>query len=258
MRRIISFVTRVVPRHYLHRFSHLCLLLISPFYYGKRYEDPISGKTYRKLLPYGRVKIRENALCLHTMSLERHRLLWLFMKEKTNIFTDKLRFLHIAPEYCFIKPFKKLANLEYITADLISPWADIKMDIQDIPLEENSVDAVMCNHVLEHVQDDHKAMTEFVRILKPGGWGIFQVPIDESRELTWGNDPEVNTPALREEHYWQSDHVRLYGLDYSKKLEAAGFEVTEDDFMDSLAPELIERYALIPDEKVYFCRKPLH
>jgi len=254
MKFLISFATRFIPRHYLQHVSNFFLILISPFYAGNRFEDPVNGKKYRKLLPYGRLEVRENALALHSMSLERHRLLWLYLKEKTNLFSDKLRFLHIAPEYCFIKPFKKMNNLDYITGDIISPWADVKMDIQDIPMENESVDVVMCNHVLEHVDDSHKAMCEFYRILKPGGWGIFQVPIDYSNELTM-EDPAINTDELREKHYWQADHVRLFGLDYGKKLAAAGFQVTEDDYVNRLDPALVERYALPKGEIIYFCRK---
>ena len=131
-----------------------------------------------KTLPYGRLSSRErNALAPDSMSLERHRLMWLFMKEKP--ISSKIIFaLHIAPEYCFIKIFKEMKNIDYTTGDLISPWADVKMDVHDIPFEENSFDVVICNHVLEHVEDAHKSNeAEFYRVMKPGGWGIFQVPI---------------------------------------------------------------------------------
>ena len=151
MKLIISLATRLIPRHYLQHVSHLFLQFASVFMRGNKFEDPINGKTYRKLLPYGRLKSRENALAPDSMSLERHRLMWLFMKEKTNFFTTKSKFLHIAPEYCFIKIFKGMKNLEYTTADLISPWADIKMDVHDIPFQKNTFDVVICNHVLEHV-----------------------------------------------------------------------------------------------------------
>ena len=107
---------------------------------------------HRKLF-HGRLKSRENVLAPDSMSLERHRLMWLFLKQKTNFFNDKLKFLHIAPEYCFIKIFKSMKNLDYITGDLISPWADVKFDVHDIPFEDNSFDVVICNHVLEHVED---------------------------------------------------------------------------------------------------------
>jgi SAM-dependent methyltransferase len=188
------------------------------------------------------------------MSLERHRLIWLFLKEKTNFFNDKIKFLHIAPEFCFIKLFKNQSNLDYTTADLNSPWADVKMDVHEIPFEEETFDVIMCNHVLEHVEDAHKVMTEFYRVMKKGGWGIFQVPIDTNREETF-DDPSITDPKEREKHYWQSDHLRLFGKDYGKKLSAAGFEVIEDPFVNLLDPELIDRYALPKGEIIYLCQK---
>ncbi len=254
MKLLISLATRLIPRHYLQHVSHFFLRIFSLFLRGNRFEDPINGKTYRKLLPYGRLKSRENALAPDSMSLERHRLMWLYMKEKTNFFSEKLKFLHIAPEYCFLKLFKGMKNLDYTTGDLISPWADVKMDVHDIPFEENTFDVVICNHVLEHVQDDNKVMREFYRVMKPGGWGIFQVPLDNNNPRT-EEDPSVTDPKERERLYGQDDHVRQYGQDYADRLAAAGFSVRADDFVNTLDPALVQRYALPKGELIYFCEK---
>ena len=254
MKLLISIATRIIPRHYLQHVSHFFLRIFSLFLRGNKFEDPINGKTYRKLLPYGRLKPRENAIAPDSLSLERHRLMWLFLKNKTNFFTDNLKFLHIAPEYCFIKIFKGMKNLDYLTADLISPWADVKMDVHDIPFEENTFDVVICNHVLEHVDDADKVMKEFYRVMKSGGWGIFQVPIDYNNSVTI-EDRSVTDPRERERLYWQSDHLRLFGRDYGDKLTAAGFKVTESNFINEIDPKLVERYALDKNEVVYYCQK---
>ena len=254
MKLLISIATRIIPRHYLQHVSHFFLRIFSLFLRGNKFEDPINGKTYRKLLPYGRLKPRENAIAPDSLSLERHRLMWLFLKNKTNFFTDKLKFLHIAPEYCFIKIFKGMKNLDYLTADLISPWADIKMDVHKIPFEENSFDVIICNHVLEHVDDYNKVMKEFFRVMKPGGWGIFQVPVDYNNANTI-EDKSVTDPRERERLYWQSDHLRLFGRDYGDKLAAAGFKVTESNYINEIDPNLVNRYALDKNEIVYYCQK---
>jgi len=254
LKRLISLASRFIPRHYQQVVVAFLLRAIAIFYKGNKIEDPISGKKYRKILPYGRLQSRPNALAPHSLSLERHRLIWLYLKDKTDFFTSAKRVLHIAPEYCFIKPFKKLKNLDYVTADLISPWADVKMDVQNIPFPDCSFDVVICNHVLEHVDDDRKALSELLRVMKPGGFGIFQVPLESSIEQTL-EDKSINTPELREKHYKQRDHLRLYGKDYGKRLHEVGFDVTEDNYVQTLPKDLVERYALPKEEILYICRK---
>lgn len=225
-------------------------------YYGNRYEDPITGKTYRKFLPYGyggRAK-RKNVLCPGSLSLERHRLLWLYLKQRTDFFTKDHTMLHIAPEQCFYKLFKAQKNLKYATGDYNSPIADVHFDLHKAPFEDNSFDVIFCNHVLEHVDDANQCMRELYRIMKPGGWGIFQVPLDTARYETY-EDKSITDPDEREEHFWQKDHVRLFGLDYKDKLAAAGFNVTVDDFVNTLGRDLVDRYRLPAGEMIYFCRK---
>ncbi len=180
--------------------------------------------------------------------------MWLYLKERTNFFTEDLKLLHIAPELCFIKKFKSMPNIDYTSADLESPLADVKMDVHEIPFEDNTFNVVFCNHVMEHVEDDIKAMSEIHRVLKPGGWAIIQSPQDYSRDTTL-EDPTITDPKERERVYWQDDHVRLFGLDYGKRLETAGFNVTEDKFVMDLPKETVKRYALPKNEIIYFCAK---
>tara|TARA_B100000401_G_C52759452_1_gene697391 strand:- start:767 stop:1210 length:444 start_codon:yes stop_codon:yes gene_type:complete len=147
-----------------------------------------------------------------------------------------------------------MKNLDYTTGDLISPWADVKMDVHNIPFPENTFDVVICNHVLEHVDDSDVVMKEFYRVMKPGGWGIFQVPIDLESKTT-KEDKSITDPKERERLYWQSDHLRLFGLDYPDKLRNAGFKVTESNFINQIEKDLIIRYALPKDEIIYLCEK---
>jgi ubiquinone/menaquinone biosynthesis C-methylase UbiE len=148
-----------------------------------------------------------------------------------------------------------MSHLDYVTGDLNSPWADHHFDVHDVPFEEGSFDIVMANHLLEHVEDDRRVMREFYRVLKPGGWGIFQVPIDYTNPET-EEDASVVDPAERERLYWQRDHVRLYGHeDYPKRLKEAGFEVEVVDLKAQLTSEEYNRYALGEERWVYFVRK---
>lgn len=253
MKYIISFLIRKIPRKYLQLFSHIFLKIISIFYRGNNVQCPVCLHHFNKFLPYGRIP-RTNALCPNCLTLERHRLMWLFLKERTNFFTSPIKLLHIAPELCFIDRFKKLNNIEYISADLESPLAMVKMDIHDIPFPENSFDVVFCNHVMEHVDNDIKAMQEIYRVLNPGGWAIIQSPLDANLEKT-DEGVALKTPKEREKAFGQNDHLRMYGKDYRSRLEKAGFKVTEIDFVQELPEELVIRYALPRNENIYYCMK---
>lgn len=254
IKSIISLVIRKVPRRYLQLISHHAVKGLAIFYKGNNVECPICEHQFRKFLPYGR-KARENALCPSCLALERHRLMHLFLQQKTNFFTAPLKVLHVAPEICFIDRFEKQANLDYITADIESPLAKVKMDIHAIPFPENHFDVVFCNHVLEHVQDDAQAMRELYRVLKPGGWGICQIPLFFPLPDKTIEDPSIKDPADREKVFGQSDHVRLYGKDYADRLRKAGFEVKEDYMARELPAAQAELYALPYEEPVFFVRK---
>lgn len=253
---MFHFLLRNIPRPLLIKLSLLFQRFSSVLYAGNKYEDPINGKHYRKFLPYGYSGIakRSNVLSPGTMSLERHRLLWLFLKERTDFFTASYKMLHIAPEQCFYKIFRSMPDLDYITGDYNSPIADVHFDLHHAPFEDNSFDVIFCNHVLEHVENAEQCMSELYRIMKPGGWGIFQVPIDMSRELTL-EDKSITSPRDRELYYWQKDHLRLFGLDYGAKLADAGFSVTEDEFAKTFSEEEADRYRINRSETIYFCRK---
>jgi SAM-dependent methyltransferase len=256
MKRIISLVLRYVPRPYLQLVGHWAARFLSIFYLGNKVQCPVCESTYRKFLPYGRnTSSRENALCPGCLSLERHRLMGLYLKQKTNFFTADLKVLHVAPEYCFIDRFEKMKNLDYITADIESPLAKVKMDIHQIPFSENTFDVAFCNHVMEHVDDYVLAMSELYRVLKPGGWALIQSPQDLKLAHTY-EDPTITDPLEREKHFLQNDHLRLFGRDYGRELEKGGFTVKEDRFvMDELSGEDVARFSLPSQEIVYFCQK---
>ena len=216
---------------------------------GTSHKDPIDGRQFKKFLPYGYESPRDNVLSPSTLSLERHRLLWLYLKNETDFFTSPHKVVHFAPEQAFYKRFRKLKNLDYTTTDLNSPLADVKADICNLPFEDNSFDIIFCNHVLEHIPDDTKAMQELYRILRPGGWGIFQIPQDLKRNITFEDD-SITDRKERAKIFGQYDHVRIYGRDYFDKLRSVGFKVEEVDYTALLTAEEIEKYRLAHGELI--------
>ena len=243
-----------IPRPLLIRLSYLVKPFLAVLLKGDRYVDPIDGKGFSKFLPYGYGTTRENVLSPSTLSLERHRLLWLYLKNETDFFTKKRKVLHFAPEQAFYKRFRKLKNLDYTTTDLNSPLADIKADICNLPFEDDTYDFIFCNHVLEHIPDDTKAMQELYRVLKPDGIAILQIPQDLKRENTFEDD-SITDPKKRAEIFGQYDHVRVYGRDYFEKLRKIGFKVQEIDLTAQISPQGVDKYRLAQGEILPVCSK---
>ena len=253
---LFKTILNTIPRPILIKASYWVRPIIAWGLKGDNFTDPIDGKSFRKFLPYGYGVQRENALSPSTLSLERHRLLWVFLQNETDFFTSgkKQKVLHIAPEQCFLDIFRKQKNLDYITSDLESPIADVKADICDLPFDDNSFNVIFCNHVLEHIPDDTKAMQELYRVLKPKGMGVFQIPQDLSREKTF-EDNAITDKKQRTEIFGQYDHVRVYGRDYFSKLRSIGFKVDEIDYANKLDQKTIMRYALMKEEILPICYK---
>ena len=247
MKTLTKFLLNKIPRPLLIKVSILARPLIVLFFKGTRFTDPIDGKSYRKFLPYGYGKQRENALSPGTLSLERHRQMWLYLQNETDFFTNKYKVLHIAPEQEFLRKFKKMKNLDYISADLYSPIVDVKADILDLPFEDESFDIVFCNHVLEHIVDDKKAMSELFRVMKKGGWGILQVPMKNSLEKTY-EDFTITDPKEKQKHFGQYDHVRWYGMDYFERLQSVGFETDINFYSRKFSSDLRKKFALMENE----------
>ena len=257
MKKLYKFLLNKLPRPLLIRLSYIFRIFAPALYRGNAVSCPVCEKSFSKFLSYGsEVAHRDNVLCPYDLTLERHRLMWLYLKNHSNFFTQaNLAVLHMAPEQCFIDRFKAQQNLNYLTADIVSPIADMHFDLHQIPLENDRFDVVFCNHVMEHVQDPIQCMSELFRVLKPGGWAIMQVPQDFSRETTY-EDPSIVSEADREKHYWQKDHVRLFGKDYPSYLERVGFQTTAFDLNAHYTQEEIARFRLMKEEVLYIFKKP--
>ncbi len=255
MKKLFKFILNTIPRPLLIRLSYMVRPILSLWLRGDTYTDPIDGKSFSRFLPYGYGKQRDNVLSPSTLSLERHRLLWLFLTHETEFFTAPAKVLHFAPEQAFYKRFRNLKHLDYTTTDLNSPLADVKADICNLPFADDEYDIIFCNHVLEHIPDDTTAMQEIFRVLKPGGMAILQIPQDLNRATTFEDD-SITDPQERARIFGQYDHVRVYGRDYFEKLRAIGFKVDEVDYTTVLSKEEVTKYCLAPGEILPVCYKP--
>ena len=221
-------------------------------YRGERVECPCCGGRFSRFMP-GTVN-PESRVCPRCGAQERHRALWLYLRERTELFTRAASILHWAPEYALQRSLSSLPNAFYMSADLEGHEAMQHMDITDVPFKDGAFDLIICVHVLEHVPEDRKAMREMVRVLRPGGVAMLLVPIVLEQETH--EDPAISTPEERKRHYWQEDHVRLYGHDFKDRLAEEGFEVTVDGWIRTLDQATLDRYGLFPLEDIYVCAKP--
>ena len=250
----MKYILKFLPRKFLIKYSFLITPILRIIFRGKKYTDPIDDSNYSKFLSYGYKTVRKNALCPGTLSLERHRLLWLYLDRETNFLSSNLKVLHVAPEQVFYKKFKKLKNWEYFTFDLNSPIADIKGDLISTNFKDEYFDLIICNHVLEHIEDDKSALNEIYRILKYNGISILQVPMNVKRENTF-EDLSIKSKIQREKYFGQYDHVREYGLDFKDRVEQAGFKVEMINYSKKISQDLVIKYGLMKDDLIPIGKK---
>ena len=247
----------ITPRSWRSYLKTLRNNIYKIIYRGSEVKCPICESEFKVFAPYGGgPKSRPNALCPGCGSLERHRLLWLYLQENKAEWANK-SLIHFAPEKVFYDFFAQ-EEIDYLPCDLfpeVYPFGELKeVDVTAIPFEDNSFGVILCNHVLEHVPDDRKALSELHRILEKGGWGILQVPLDIELDATY-EDFSIITKKEREKAFGQDDHVRLYGKDYPDRLASAGFNVDQFDYVDKFSKEDIHFYGLDENETLYLVRK---
>jgi predicted SAM-dependent methyltransferase len=270
-RKTRALLKRIIPREYHRQFVDWYVkcraFFLSLLYTGNKFECPFCGGHFRKFLPAGldlpvfKEKnivgggYRVNVKCSRCRSSDRERLTYLYLKNKTELFDKNLKVLHVAPERNLQRVLMTCPNIDYLSVDLNSPLAMVRMDITEIKYKDNSFDVLICNHVLEHIPDDRKAMSELYRVLKPAGWAILQVPISLLLNKTY-EDSTVTTPEEREKVFGQSNHVRIYGKDYKDRLEKIGFSVEVYNFVSEFGESTTHKYGLLKEEDMYICSKP--
>jgi hypothetical protein len=246
-RRGHGLIERVVPeRHRVraHRF------LREQLHRGDRVECPICGHHYRHFMAQWN---DENAVCWHCGSQEWHRTLWLFLTEqRPDLLAGAESLLHFAPEPGIEEHLRPRVP-RYLSADIDPGVADIQLDITKMNLDDESLDAIICSHILEHVPDDAAAMSELFRVLRPGGWAVVLVPLARDQSETY-EDPSIVDPVARKWAFWQEDHVRLYAPDIADRLRAAGFHV--EHLRPTFGGGAAERYRLGDRNDIFLGTRP--
>jgi SAM-dependent methyltransferase len=236
-------------------------------FWGSKYYCPMCDSNIKELRPYGfKFPVltekniigggyRLNVQCPICKSKDRERLLYLYLSKKTNLLTEQVKLLHVAPEPALSSFIKQHSNIDYLTADIGSDSVMVKMDITEIEYPDKSFDVIICNHVLEHIIDDGKAMSELYRVLKSGGWGILQVPVSLSLAETY-EDFSIVDPTEREQVFGQSDHVRIYAMDFLDRLKDAGFQVNPFEWWaDKEFAGSDNKHGLLQDEYLFVVSK---
>lgn len=259
MIKIKSIVRKILPRPLLRRvlqfWKPIRERLNKRKYAGDKYYCPICQNQVITFLPAGK-PLRPLARCPVCNSLERHRLDWIFFREKTDLFDqNSKKMLHVAPEPFFASRLKHIANLDYVTGDLNDPRAMVTMNITNIDFPDNYFDIIYCSHVLEHITNDHKAIQELFRVCKPGGWALLQVPITAEKTF---EDCTIKSPEDREKVFGQKDHVRRCGPDYIERMRKGGFKVTLFSTLDIIKPDDCIRLGVQQNRLLFFCLKLIH
>ena len=247
-------IKHIIPANLRWTLLKLYLRMQGWWYRGDRYECTGCQGSFRTFLPMKEgANPRPNVVCPRCGILERHRLLMLYLKNKTNLFTAQHKVLYFAPEYSLQEHLQRQENIDYLSTDISSPLAMQEFDIMDIPHPDGAFTAIFCSHVLAHVQDDRKALEELYRITKKGG---FLIIMDRPFELEKTiEDKDADTPEKRFALFNQDDRYRMYGKDFVQRLEEPGYKVEVIDYANALTVAEREKYRISDKDLIYCCWK---
>lgn len=205
---------------------------------------------------------RPESQCPQCGARERGRLLWYYIQNETDLADGGDNVLYFAPTSNFLEKLQEYGN-DVLTIDLMMDGVDINADITRLPFNDGEFDWIICSHVLEHIPDDHAAMSEMNRILDSEGEALIMVPKNKSRDQTY-EDSSIILPEARQREFGQENHVRRYGMDFTERLSNSGFNVSTETYADGLDNDTIEKYGLrvrnqyldrIEFEDIHHCNK---
>lgn len=266
-----SRIKNILPNSLARSLKQMYLCLRGLLYQGTKYKCNLCNKEFRKMIIGGfdlpvitekqivGAGIRQH-ICPYCQSTDRDRLVALYLNHFFDFENTKMSILHIAPEPALFKQLSKCKNINYIPAvkyheGFYYPEDITLVDITDMHFGNGEFDIVICNHVLEHIENDKLAISEIFRVLRKGGTAILQVPYSTLLNKTYEN-PLMTTVAQREEHFGQFDHLRIYGADYPNRLDDGGFKVDLFSPDSVLKQDDINKLSLFENEKLFVATKP--
>ncbi len=223
-------------------------------FFSKNVECLICGWKGYKFIPIncGNKIIYENYLCPNCDSHPRHRLLYLYLKKKLNS-RKNFELLHFSPQKCLKDYISNFSNINYLSSDFKIGKEMVDENIEKLTFKNNSFDVILCIHILEHINNDKKAISELYRILKPDGFAIIDVPINYNLKKTYENT-NIILPEDRAIAFGQSDHIRLYGNDFKFLLRKEKFKVKIVHFYKNFNSKEIIYYGF-EKNPIYYCTK---
>lgn len=215
---------------------------------GRRRHCPVCRHSVRRFLPMG-APLRSEAMCPWCESLERHRFTWAYLERKTHLLKRSARMLHLSPERGLVRALAR-TPVGTVTSDIKPGRGDLAADLAALPFPQAAFDLIYCSHVLEHVDDDRAAMAELHRVVDRDGVVLVQVPVAGAHTV---EDPSITSAAARLQAFGQEDHVRLYGMDVTNRLEEAGFSVTVLRARELFDRREVLRFGIEPEDMLFQC-----
>lgn len=252
--KLKSLFKSIIPKKFHLLIFEITAKLLHCKYKGKIKQCPCCNAWLKDFAPFSQAHSAADRYCTNCLCFSRHRLLFPYLKNELDSFNIRdIKLLHIAPEKCLENIFRSNANIEYTSIDLNNKNADKLMDLTNLKFSDKAFDLIIAVHVLEHINNDLKAMKEIHRVLKPTGKAIILVPIDYQKANTY-EDNNLKSYFQREKAYGQGDHMRLYGIDFSNKLVDAGFKVEAVNYAKKLSDNYIKQNYIYKDEQIFICQ----
>lgn len=222
---------------------------------GDRVTCPCCERSFDRFLEFRR---RANAECPNCFSLERHRLLWLYLRDQRDLLTEPTRLLHFAPELWLSRTLSRRPNIRYASVDKYAGGVMAKADMTALPFRDEAFDVILEVHVIQNIEDDVSALRELRRVMRTGGWAILQENLDYGRATTVEDPSALGSSLARERAFGFHEFARRYGRDFPSRVAPYGFEPQVIDLPGQLGPDAMRRFGLHKEPVYRFTAVPVN